>query len=84
MLVLTSECKSAPVQYSYKFRYYLAPLQCLSSKLSRKQNKTILMLCKPLFIVHARVKGLFKVILQYENEAPQLEKWAWHVHNEIV
>ena len=28
------------------------------------------MLCKPLFIVHVRLEGLFKVILQYKNEAP--------------
>ena len=33
------------------------------------------MLCKPLFIVHVRVKGLFKVILQYKNKVPQLKKW---------
>ena len=51
---------------------------------SRKQVKMILTLCKPLFIVNARVKGLFKVILEYKNEAPQLEKWARHMHNEIV
>ena len=64
----------------YKHCYYLAPLQSLL----RKQNKTILMLCKPLFIVHVRVKGLLKVILEYKNEAPQLKKWVWHMHNEIV
>ena len=42
------------------------------------------MLYNPLFIVHVRVKGLFKVILEYKNEAPQLVKWARHMHNEIV
>ena len=52
--------------------------------LSRKQIKTKLMLCKPLFIVHVRVKGLLKVILEYKNEAPQLQKWTWHMHNEIA
>ena len=56
----------------YKHCYYLAPPQSLL----RKQNKTVLMLCKPLFIIHVRVKGFFKVILEYKNEAPQLEKWA--------
>ena len=60
--------------------YYLASPQSLS----RKQIKTKLMLCKPLFIIHVRVKGLFKVILEYKNEAPQLKKWAWHMHNKIV
>ena len=34
--------------------------------LLRKQIKTKLMLCKPLFVVHVKVKGLFKVILQYK------------------
>ena len=38
---------------------------------------------KPLFIVHVRVKGLLKVILEYKNEAPQWQKWAWHMHNKI-
>ena len=40
------------------FLNYLAPPQSLS----RKQIKTKLMLCKPLFIVHGRVKGFSKVI----------------------
>ena len=40
--------------------------------------------CKHLFIVHIRVKGLVKVMLQYRNEAPQLQKWAWHMYNEIL
>ena len=31
-----------------------------------KQIKTKLMLFKPLFIIHVRVKGLFKVILEYK------------------
>ena len=26
----------------------------------------------------------FKVRLQYKNEAPLLQKWTWHMHNEIV
>ena len=72
------QSKLAPAQY--KHRYYLAPPQSLS----KKQIKTKLMLCKPLFIVHGRVKGFLKVILQYKNEAPSLQKWAWHMHNEIV
>ena len=42
------------------------------------------MLCKPLLIIHRRVKGFLKVILQYKNEAPPLQKWVWHMHNEIV
>ena len=56
----------------------------LSANLSRKQNKAMLMLCKPLFVVHVRVKGLYKLILEYKNEAPQFEKWVWHMHNVIV
>ena len=59
---------------------YLVPPRSLS----RKQIKTKLMLCKPLFIVHVRVKGLFKVILEYKSEVPQLQKWAWHMYNEIA
>ena len=42
------------------------------------------MLCKPLFIVHGRVKGYLKVILQYKNKVSLLQKWAWHMHNKIV
>ena len=49
----------------------------------RKQIKAKPMLCKPSFIVHVRVKDLFKVILEYKNEAPQWKKWAWHMLNEI-
>ena len=78
MLLLTSGCKLAPSKY--KGCYYLVPQQSLS----RKQIKTKLMLCKPLFILHVRVKGFLKVILQYKNKAPQLQKWACHMHHEIV
>ena len=63
----------------YKHGYYLAPLQSLS----RKQIKTILTLCKPPFFVNVRAKGIFKIILEYKNEVPQLKKWAWHMHNEL-
>ena len=56
----TSGCKLAPAQY--KRRYYLVHPQSLS----RKQIKIKLMLCKPLFIVHERVKGFLKVMLQYK------------------
>ena len=72
------QSKSACAQY--KCCYNLASPQSLS----RKQIKTKLMFCKPLFIVHGRVKGFLKVISQYKNEAPPLQKWAWHMHNEIV
>ena len=34
----------------------------LTKSFSRKQIKTKLMLCKPLFIAHGRVKGFLKVI----------------------
>ena len=44
----------------------------------------MLMLCKPLFVVHVRVKGLYELILEYKNEAPQFEKWAWHMYDVIV
>ena len=66
VLLLTSRCKSAPAQY--KHHYYLAP----SQSLSRKQIKTKLMLCKPLFIIYKRIKGFLKVILWYKDKAPQL------------
>ena len=68
MLLLTSGYKLSPAQL--KHRYYLAP----PLSLSRKQIKIKPMLCNPLFIVHIRVKGLFKVILEYKNETPQLKK----------
>ena len=72
------QSKSAPAQY--KRHYYLAPPQSLS----RKQIKTKLMLCKPLFIIHGKFKGFLKVILQYKNEVPPLQKWARHMDNKIV
>ena len=49
------QSKSAPAQC--KCCYYLAPPQSLS----RKQIKAKLMLCKPLFFAHRRVKGFLKV-----------------------
>ena len=60
-------------RYSEYYQYYCSAL-----------FKTKLMLCKPIFIAHVRVKGLFEVILEYKNEAPQSQKWAWHMHNKIV
>ena len=42
------------------------------------------MLCKPLFIVHDIAKAFLKAVLQYKNEATPLQKWAWHMHNEII
>ena len=78
--MLTSRCKSVPAQY--KCHYYLAPPHSLSKK--QIEIKIKLMLCKSLFLIHGQVKGLLKVILQYKNKAPQLQKWAWHMHNKIV
>ena len=49
----TSGCKSSPAQYKH---YYSAPPQSLS----RKHIEAKLMLCKPLFIVHGRIKKAFK------------------------
>ena len=63
-----------------KHHYYLV----LAQNLSRKQIKIKLMLCKPIFIIHGRVKGFLKVILQYKNKAPPLQKKAWHMHHKIV
>ena len=71
------QSKSAPAQYKPP---YLAPPQSVA----RKQIKTKLILCKPLFIVHGRVKGFLLAILQYTNRAPPLQKWAWDMHNEIA
>ena len=42
------------------------------------------MLCKTQFMVHGTVKAFLKAILQYKNQAPSLQKWVWHMHNEIV
>ena len=57
----TSGCKSAPAQYT-NFLLFGA-----STKLFKKQIKTKLMLCKPLFII-VRVKDLFKVTLEYKTK----------------
>ena len=64
MLLLTSGFKSAAAQY--KHCYYLAPPQSILAK----QMLAKLMLCKPLFIIHGRVKTFLKLILEYKNEAP--------------
>ena len=32
------------------------------------------MLCKPLFVVYDGVEGLYELILEYKNKAPQFEK----------
>ena len=64
----------------YKGHYYLMPPPSILTK----QIKTKLMLCKPLFIVHGRVKAFLKAILQYKNEVLPLQKWVWHMHNKIV
>ena len=49
------------------------------------------MLCKPILFMSELVKGLYKDKLEYknkasrlENEASRLEKWAWHMNNEIA
>ena len=42
------------------------------------------MLCKPLFIVHGKAKVFLKAVLQYKNETSLLQKWVWHMHNEII
>ena len=70
------QSKLAPSQMSLLFG--------VSTNLSRKQVKTKLMLCMPLFIFHGRVKGFLKVILQYKNEARPLQMWAWHMHNKMI
>ena len=69
LLSCVSGCKSAPAQCRQAdvnhtctiqtHPYYLVPPQSLS----RQQIKTKLMLHKPLFIVHGRVKGFLEVIL---------------------
>ena len=51
MLMLISGCKSAAAQY--KCHYYLEPPQSILTK----QIQAKLKLCKPLFIVHGRVKA---------------------------
>ena len=42
------------------------------------------MLYKPLLIIHVTVKGLLKSNTVVQNEAPQLQKWAWHMHTELL
>ena len=72
--ICSSGCNLAPTQYKH-------PCYSMPQSPLRQQIKTKLMLCKPLFIVHG---SFFKVILQYKNEVPQLQRWAWHMHNKIV
>ena len=80
MLLLTSGCKLTPAQYTNVIIWRSHGIL----DLSKKQFKAKLMFCKPLFIVHVGVKGLLKVILEYKNEVPQLQKWMWHMHNRTV
>ena len=70
----------------------------MCTKSFKKTNKTICflksiylsryLLLQPLslylLLMAELVKGFLKVILQYKNEAPQLQKWTWHMHNKIV
>ena len=41
------------------------------------------MLCKPLFIVHGRVKAFLKAILQYKNKVPPLQFNSYFGSNNI-
>ena len=67
MLLLTSGCKPAPAQYTNV-------IFGASTKSFKKQIKTKLMLYKPLFIIiHVKVKGLFKAILEYKNNLPHFQ-----------
>ena len=68
MLLLTSRCKSHLHNKTLLFG--------TSTKPFKKEIKTKLMLCKPLFIIRAKVKGFSEVILEYKNEVPQLQKWG--------
>ena len=91
-VIVNSRCKFAPAQCrqadvknqapaQYKHRYCLVSPQSLS----RKQIKTKLMLCKPLLIVHGRVKGFLR--LYYSAKTKCLSCKSGHgtyIHNEIV
>ena len=67
-LLLTSGCKSA----SQTLLLFGA-----STKSFKKTDKTKLMLRKPLFIVHGRVKGFLKVIL-YSTDTKHLSCKSGH------
>ena len=54
----------------YRRHYYLVPPQSLS----RKQIKNKPMLCKPLFIVHGRVKGFLKVKTTVQKQSASVAK----------
>ena len=56
--------------HNYEHSYYLAPPQSLS----RKQMKTNLKLCKPLFIVDGRVKRLFKIYATVQKQSTSVAK----------
>ena len=69
VLLLTSRCKSAPAQYKQADVNRHLSIQNVSiiwrlHKVFQEnmQIKTKLILYKPLFIVHVRVKGFYKVI----------------------
>ena len=76
VLLLISGRKLAPAQYTKVFIIWR-----LHEVFQENKFKTKLMFCKPPFIIHVR---LFKVILEYKNEVPRLQKWAWHMHNKIA
>ena len=68
-------------------RYEISCKNLFSSVISSVtviQIKTKLMLSIPLFIIHVRAKFFLKVLLDYKNEAPLLQKWAWHMHSKTV
>ena len=67
MLMLISGCKSTAAQY--KWRYYLVPPQNTLTK----QIRDKLMLCKPLFIVHGRVKA-FKTYTRVQKQNASAQK----------
>ena len=56
VLLLTSECKSAAAQYTN-----IVIIWHLRKVFQENKLRHILPLCKPLFIVNVRVKGLLKL-----------------------
>ena len=42
------------------------------------------MLYRTLFIIHGTVKDFIKSYTVVQNEVPQLQKWTWHSHIELL
>ena len=77
MAALLSACKSVPTQYKHPLLKLMVPVQKLHENYAIKKTNA-------LFIIHVRTKGPFKSYTVVQKWALQLQKWAWHMHTELL